>query len=118
MENSTVFTQDFFELNIAGLIIGMQNEDISLIGRSVEDLVATPVRSRLIPKYNEARDAALNAGATGYNISGSGPAMFAICEGRNEAEKILGALQDIYRDDNNANFYITQADTFGTRLID
>ena len=104
--------------NIAGLIIGMQNNDISLIGRSLEDLLATPIRSQLIPKYNEARDAALNAGATGYNISGSGPAMFAICEGRNEAEKILGALQDIYRDDNNANFYITQADTFGTRLID
>ena len=104
--------------NIAGLIIGMQNDDISLIGRSLEDLLATPIRSQLIPKYNEARDAALNAGATGYNISGSGPAMFAICEGRNEAEKILGALQDIYRDDNNANFYLTQADTLGTRLID
>ena len=104
--------------NIAGLIIGMQNADISLIGRSVEDLVATPVRSRLIPKYDEAKEAALEAGATGYNISGSGPAMFAICEGRSEAEKVLNALQDIYQDDNNANFYLTQADTAGTRLID
>ncbi len=104
--------------NIAGLIIGMQNEDILLIGRSLEDVLATPVRSKLIPKYNEAREAALKAGATGYNISGSGPAMFAICEGRNVAEKVLNALQDIYRDDNNANFYLTQADTLGTRLID
>jgi len=104
--------------NIAGLIIGMQNDDISLIGRSVEDILATPVRSKLIPKYKEAREAALRTGATGYNISGSGPAMFAICEGRNEAEKVLHALQDIYRDDNNANFYLTQADTLGTRLID
>jgi homoserine kinase len=104
--------------NIAGLIIGMQNDDISLIGRSLEDLLATPIRSQLIPKYNQARDAALNAGATGYNISGSGPAMFAICEGRNEAEKVLGALQDIYQDDTNANFYLAQADTLGNRLID
>jgi homoserine kinase len=104
--------------NIAGLIIGMQNADISLIGRSVEDLVATPVRSRLIPKYNEAKKAALEAGAKGYNISGSGPAMFAVCEGRNVAEKVLSNLQDIYQDDNNANFYLTQVDTLGTRLID
>lgn len=104
--------------NIAGLIIGMQNEDISLIGRSVEDLVATPVRSRLIPKYNEAKEAALEAGATGYNISGSGPAMFAVCEGRNVAEKVLNSLQDIYQDDSHANFYLTQADTAGTILID
>jgi homoserine kinase len=104
--------------NIAGLIIGMQNADISLIGRSVEDLVATPVRSRLIPKYNEAKKAALEAGASGYNISGSGPAMFAVCEGRNVAEKVLSNLQGIYGDDNNANFYLTQADTLGTRLID
>lgn len=104
--------------NIAGLIIGMQNDDISLIGRSVEDVLATPVRSKLIPKYNEAREAALKAGATGYNISGSGPAMFAICEGKNVAEKVLSALQDVYQNDNNANFYLTQTDTVGTRLID
>lgn len=104
--------------NIAGLIIGMQNDDISLIGRSVEDLLATPVRSKLIPKYKEAREAALKAGATGYNISGSGPAMFAICDSRNVAEKVLSALQDVYRDDNNASFYLTQADTLGTRVID
>lgn len=104
--------------NIAGLIIGMQNDDISLIGRSVEDLLATPVRSKLIPKYKEAREAALKAGATGYNISGSGPAMFAICDSRNVTEKVLSALQDVYRDDNNASFYLTQADTLGTRVID
>jgi homoserine kinase len=80
--------------------------------------VATPVRSRLIPKYNEAKKAALEAGASGYNISGSGPAMFAVCEGRNVAEKVLNSLQDIYQDDSHANFYLTQADTAGTILID
>ena len=104
--------------NIAGLIIGMQNDDISLIGRSVEDVLATPVRSGLIPKFNAAREAAFTAGAAGYNISGSGPAMFAICEGRNVAERVLATLQDIYQDDKKANFYLTQADTLGTRRID
>ena len=104
--------------NIAGLIIGMQNDDISLIGRSVEDVLATPIRSGLIPKFNEAKEAAFKAGAAGYNISGSGPAMFAICDGSNAAEGVLSALQDIYQDDKKANFYLTQVDTSGTRRID
>ena len=104
--------------NIAGLVIGMQNEDISLIGRSAEDVLATPLRSKLIPKFNEAKIAALETGAAGFNISGSGPAMFAICEGSEVAKKVVNALQDVYRDDANANFYLTQADTMGTRLID
>lgn len=104
--------------NIAGLVIGMQNEDISLIGRSVEDVLATPLRSKLIPKFDKARVAALEAGAAGFNISGSGPAMFAICDGSEVAERVVNALQDIYQDDANANFYLTQADTLGTRLID
>jgi homoserine kinase len=104
--------------NIAGLIIGMQNEDISLIGRSAEDVLATPLRSKLIPKFNEAKVAALGAGASGFNISGSGPAMFAICDGSEVAKKVVSALQDIYQDDANANFYLTQADTLGTRIID
>ena len=104
--------------NIAGLVIGMQNEDISLIGRSAEDVLATPLRSGLIPKFEEAKAAALAAGAAGFNISGSGPAMFAICDGRDIAKRVVNALQDVYHDDYNANFYLTQADTLGTRLID
>ena len=104
--------------NIAGLVIGMQNEDISLIGRSAEDVLATPLRSGLIPKFEGAKAAALAAGAAGFNISGSGPAMFAICDGRDIAKKVVNALQDVYHDDYNVNFYLTQADTLGTRLID
>ncbi len=104
--------------NIAGLVVGMQNADIPLIGRAVEDIVATPFRSQLIPKFDEARSAALHAGAAGYNISGSGPAMFAICDGRKVAEKVVSALQEIYKDDVKANYYLTQPDSRGARLID
>jgi homoserine kinase len=104
--------------NIAGLIVGMQNKDIALIGRSVEDLLATPVRSQLIPKYAEARDAALGAGAYGFNISGSGPAMFAICDSKSMAEEIVLALKDVYREDKNASYYVTQPDVLGTRTVE
>jgi len=103
--------------NIAGLIIGMQKNDISLIGRSVEDVVATPMRSKLIPKFNEARSSALAAGAAGFNISGSGPAMFAVCDGLQIAKQVFKALKHVYKQDQRSNFYIVQADLLGTRII-
>jgi homoserine kinase len=104
--------------NIAGLILGLQNQDIALIGRSVEDVLATPVRARLIPKYDAAKRAALDAGAAGFNISGSGPAMFAVCDGKKVAEKVLDAFKNIYQDDKLASFYLTRPDIAGTRTID
>jgi homoserine kinase len=104
--------------NIAGLVIGMQNQDIELIGRSVSDYLAEPIRSQLIPRYLDAKEAALEAGAAGYNISGSGPAMFAICNGKTIAEDVIDALKQVYKDDAMANFYITKPDLHGTRVID
>ena len=103
--------------NVAGLVFGMQTNDIQLVGRSVEDELATPVRSALSPKYNMARKAAFEAGAAGFNISGSGPAMFAICDGQVVAKKVINALKEVYRDDTEANFYLTQADKLGTRIV-
>lgn len=104
--------------NIAGMVIGMQTNNIDLIGRSVEDEFATPVRSKLIPKFEAARTAALNAGAAGFNISGSGPSMFAVCAGNAIAEKVAAAIKEVYQDDAEADFYITRADTLGTRVIE
>ncbi len=103
--------------NIAGLVVGLQQQDIGLVGRSVEDFLATPVRSQLVPKFKEARAAALAAGAAGCNISGSGPALFAVCAGEGAARKVLTAWRHVYQDDGNACFYLTRPDTEGTRVV-
>lgn len=102
---------------IAGLVAGTLNNDIALMGRSVDDYIATPYRSGQIPKFAEARQIALEAGAAGYNISGSGPAMFALCDGKQTAEVVLESLQKLYSDDPEAKFYLTKPDNQGTRLI-
>lgn len=103
--------------NVAGLMAGMMNNDIALIGRSVEDYIATPLRSNLIPKFDEARESALYVGAAGFNISGSGPAMFAICDGEEVANKVLQTLKHVYKQDSQAEFFITKPDILGTRVI-
>ncbi|MDH5602814.1 MAG: homoserine kinase [Cyclobacteriaceae bacterium] len=82
--------------NVAGLVTGLITKDLDLIGRSLQDVIIEPVRSILIPLYNESKAAALNAGALGYNISGSGPSMFAFSKNLASAQKIQKAIERIY----------------------
>src|SRR5688572_30846351 len=62
--------------NIAGLIAGLMKPDFGLIGRSLKDVVAEPVRALLIPGFDIIKEKAVGAGALGCGISGSGPTIF------------------------------------------
>lgn len=74
--------------NAAGLVAGLLKSDYDLIKRSMNDLIAEPVRAKLIPGFYEIKKAALNAESIGCSISGSGPAMFAFSTSKENAEKI------------------------------
>ncbi len=64
--------------NTAGLVAGLLKKDFGLIGRSLQDVVIEPVRSMLIPGFDEIKKAAMDSGALGCSISGSGPSLFAL----------------------------------------
>jgi len=64
--------------NIAGLMLGLMKPDFDLIGRSLKDVIAEPIRSAFIPGFDQLRKEAVDAGALGFGISGSGPTVFAI----------------------------------------
>lgn len=74
--------------NAAGLVAGLLKSDYDLIKRSMNDLIAEPVRAKLIPGFYEIKRTALNAESIGCSISGSGPAMFAFSTSKENAEKI------------------------------
>jgi homoserine kinase len=78
--------------NIAGLISGLYTKDYELIGRSLHDELVEPVRYILIPKFREIKAAAMQAGALGGGISGSGPSVFALSRGRATAQKAGQAM--------------------------
>ncbi len=86
--------------NMGSLVLGMFNSDIELIGRSLKDVVIEPQRAKLIPRFFEAKEAALTEGALGCSISGSGPSIFALSANSLIAEKVGDAFQKIY---SNAN---------------
>lgn len=75
--------------NAATLSVGMCRSDAELVGRGLDDSVVTPARSALIDGYHTARSAALDAGATGVTVSGSGPSVLAVA--RESAERTVAA---------------------------
>jgi homoserine kinase len=82
--------------NIAGLVAGIQKNDFSLIGRSLHDVIIEPVRSILIPKFNEIKQKSLEIGALGGGISGSGPSIFMLSEKEEISQKIAEMMKSVY----------------------
>jgi homoserine kinase len=78
--------------NVGGLVAGFCTHDIKLIGRSMEDFIIEPVRAMLIPNFYEMREIAMENGALGFGISGSGPSVFALCDNDKIATGILDKL--------------------------
>lgn len=74
--------------NVGALVAGLFTDDYELIGRSLHDEIIEPVRSVLIPGYDKMKAAALEAGALGCSISGSGPSLFALSISKEVAENI------------------------------
>lgn len=82
--------------NVAGLVLGLCQENMELIGRSLEDVIIEPERSVLIPGFVDAKQAALDAGALGCSLSGSGPSMFTLCESEEKASQVLEAMATVF----------------------
>ncbi len=74
----------------------MHTNDYELISRSLEDVVVEPFRSQLIPGFESIKKAALEHGALGTGISGSGPSVFSLCKSQTTAIKVEKAIRQAY----------------------
>jgi homoserine kinase len=83
--------------NLGGFVAALFRSDWELMSRSLHDLVAEPVRAPLVPGFAAAKQAALEAGALGASLSGAGPALFALCRGRESAQLVAEALAAAFR---------------------
>ena len=89
--------------NTAAFMTGIIKEDFDLIGRSICDLVAEPKRTRLIPGFERARQAALATGAIGCGISGSGPSVFALCIGETASWQVAEVIKKTFSEEGLAS---------------
>lgn len=105
--------------NIGGLVAGFIKNDYDLIGRSLEDVLIEPVRSMLIPGFDEIKLACKNAGALGGGISGSGPSIFMLSKNETTAKEIEKVMKMIYtRIGLPHHTYVTTINYEGVRIVD
>ncbi|QBJ86592.1 homoserine kinase [Chryseobacterium gleum] len=105
--------------NIAGLIAGIEKNDIPLIGRSLNDVIVEPIRSILIPKFDHIKEMSLQLGALGGGISGSGPSIFMLSEKKETAEKMAQMMKSVYDEIEIESFvYVSKIDPAGIQIIE
>lgn len=82
--------------NLGGLIAGLYTSDYGLIQRSLHDEIVEPLRGKFIPNFELVKMTAIKNGALGAGISGSGPSIFALSEGKEIADKIALEVEKIF----------------------
>ena len=103
--------------NIAGLVTGFLKNDFDLIGRSLEDVIIEPVRSILIPGFDELKSSCKEAGALGGGISGSGPSVFMLSKTYETALAVAAVMNNIYyRLGIDKNTYVTNINPLGVSI--
>lgn len=104
--------------NTAALVAGMMKPDYELIGRALQDVVAEPVRAVLIPGFHHIKAKAVDGGALGCGISGSGPTMFAFCKNKVIANNVGQIMQQQFKAIGlPSEVYVSGVNKEGARII-
>lgn len=103
---------------VGAIVHALATEDLELLGRAMDDRLAEPTRTPLLPGFTDAKRAAIEAGAYGCSISGAGPSAFAIVDDPASGEEVARAMVDAYARRNvKAEWRVTRVDQQGTRLL-
>jgi len=105
--------------NLGALVDGLHRGDFGLIARALKDTIAEPRRAALVPGLSEIKHAAIDAGALGCSLSGSGPSIFSLCNGPTVAARVAAAMRAAVRSciGSNAETYISSLESPGARLV-
>lgn len=103
--------------NIGGLVAGLIKKDYALIGRSLEDVIIEPVRSILIPGFNDIKINSKAVGALGGGISGSGPSIFMLSTDEATAQAVKHEMHAVYNAIGLEHYvYVTTINNGGVRV--
>jgi len=90
--------------NVGSFVHALHTNDYELIRKSLNDVVVEPYRSQLIPHFKDVKKETINAGALGCGISGSGPSIFALSKGIENAKNVENAMKMVY-ENSSIEFY-------------
>lgn len=104
--------------NLGAFVSALYTEDYGLLGRSLKDEIIEPVRSILIPFFDDLKEIAIKNGALGFGISGSGPSVYAMCKGQKSAEKVKEAMQLFYQEKGiDFDLHLSKINTDGIKIL-
>ncbi|PYQ95504.1 MAG: homoserine kinase [Acidobacteria bacterium] len=83
--------------NLGAFVDALHRGDFAQMARALEDSIAEPRRARLVPGFAAIKRAALDAGALGCSLSGSGPSIFALCRDAVIAQRVAAAMSAAVR---------------------
>lgn len=105
--------------NVGGLVAGLLVQDYQLIAHSLIDDIVEPVRAQKIPEFYAVKEAMLELGALGCSISGSGPTIFALAQGKTLARKLADKMKAIYTAaDINCMTFVSDINYEGVKFLD
>jgi len=96
---------------------GIETGDVQFLSSAMEDCLHQPYRIPLIKGYQEACDAALDAGAAGTCISGAGPSILAISKAADSESVHDAGLKALAEAGVSAMGFIVQADNEGCTIL-
>lgn len=104
--------------NLAGLIAGLTTDDHALIGRSISDAFAEPVRSKKLPEFEKLKKLTLERGALGTGMSGSGPSLFSLCRSKEIATGVAEVMKKHFKTHNiDSKIYVSKVSQAGCRIM-
>lgn len=104
--------------NVGALVAGLYQENYELISRALEDVIVEPVRAILIPAFYALKTKCKDAGALGGGISGSGPSVFMLSKGEENARKVAAMMDTIYAPLGvDYKIYVSKINTQGVKVI-
>lgn len=103
--------------HLAGFIHACHTGQPALAAKLMRDVIAEPYRAKLLPRFNEARQAVADIGAVASGISGSGPTLFALCDNTDTAQRVADWLSQHYLQNQEGFVHICRMDTAGARVL-
>ncbi|UYQ94732.1 homoserine kinase [Chitinophaga horti] len=104
--------------NVGALVAALYTNDYGLLSRALEDVIVEPVRAILIPAFYELKLKCKEAGALGGGISGSGPSVFMMSRGEENARKTAAVMDQVYAPMGvDYKIYVSRINTEGVRQI-
>jgi len=104
--------------NAASLVAALLTADEDLLRSALNDHIVEPVRARLIPGFDEAKKAAIQAGAYGCSISGAGPTLFALTPNNDIAHQACKDMVAVFARYNlDCASFVTKISSQGAKIV-